>query len=52
MRRTAVKRGEFSNQWVDRLLDAHQCPSYSQEEDAHGLAEVSSERARDGIVTH
>jgi regulator of RNase E activity RraA len=24
---TAVKRGEFSNQWVDRILNEHGCPS-------------------------
>jgi regulator of RNase E activity RraA len=25
---TAVKRGDFSNQWVDRLLAEHDCPVY------------------------
>jgi hypothetical protein len=27
-----VKRGEFSNAWVDRILLEHGCPSVSGEE--------------------
>jgi regulator of RNase E activity RraA len=39
----AVKRGEFSNQWVDRILQEHACPSIPADSEVTGVSRAFDE---------